>query len=85
MIEFIYLAPGERMPDLSSCETWLTIEASDNGRFFGTGCGRNSSGEDVFYVSAAESDGSLEAAVAAATNWANERGVRCIWVQATPE
>lgn len=85
MIEIFYLQPGERPPEPPEEGPWLTVEASDDGRFFGTGCGRKPSGEDVFYVSSAESDTTLEAAVAAATNWAGERGVPRIWVQTTPE
>jgi hypothetical protein len=85
MVEIIYLPPGERMPDLTEDEPWLTVEASDDGRFFGTGYGHKPSGEGVFYVSLAESDTSLEAAIAAATHWASERGVRRIWVQRTPD
>lgn len=72
------------MPELPEDEPWLVLEASDDGRFFGTGHGRNPSGAGEFYVSLAESDISLEAAIAAATDWASERGVRRIWVQTTP-
>ena len=85
MAELIFLSPGERMPELPEDEPWLTLEASDDGRFFGTGYGRKPSGEDVFYVSLAETDVSLEAAITAATDWASERGVLRIWVQATPD
>jgi hypothetical protein len=85
MVELIYLPPGERMPELPDDELWLTIEASDDGRFFGSGYGRKLSGEGVFYASLAENDATLEAAIAAATEWAGERGVPRIWVQTTPE
>ncbi|SEJ58151.1 hypothetical protein SAMN05428950_10289 [Sphingomonas sp. OV641] len=85
MVELIYLAPGEQVPILPGQETWIVVEASDDGRFFGTGYGRKARGEDVFYISSAESDGSLEVAIAAATMWAEQRGVPRIWVQTTPD
>jgi hypothetical protein len=84
MVELIYLSPGEQMPEVGDDQPWLTVEASDDGRFFGTGWGRKPSGEGVFYASLAENDASLEAAIAAATEWAVERGVSRIWVQTTP-
>ena len=40
MVELTYLAPGERLPELPDDEPWLTVEASCDGRFFGTGYGR---------------------------------------------
>ena len=79
------MAPGEQMPTLPEEEPWLTVEASDDGRFFGTGYGRKPSGEDVFYVSSVENDGSLEAAIAAAVAWAEKRAVLRVWVQTTPD
>lgn len=85
MAEVIYLQPGERMPESPEDEPWLTVEASDDGRFFGSGYERKPSGKGVFYVSLAENDLTLEAAIAAATEWAGERGVARIWVQAAPE
>ncbi len=81
MVEVIYLRPGDQIPDLPEDEPWLTVEASDDGRFFGTGYGFKPSGEGVFYASLPESDVTLEAALAAATAWAAERGVPRIWVQ----
>jgi hypothetical protein len=85
MVELVHLAPGERLPTLPVKQPWLSVEASDDGRFFGTGYGRKPSGEDVFYISLAENDGSLEAAIVAATTWAEKRGVPRIWVQMTPD
>jgi hypothetical protein len=85
MVARIYLSPGEPMPELPDDAPWLLVEASDDGRFFGTGCGRTSSGEDVFYISLAQSDVSLEAAIAAAEDWARARGVPRIWVRTTPD
>jgi len=84
MVELIYLSPGEQMPEVADDEPWLTVEASDDGRFFGSGWGRKPSGESVFYVSLSEDDVSLDAAITAATKWAAERGVARIWVQTTP-
>ena len=84
MVELIYMSPGEQMPEVADDEPWLTVEASDDGRFFGSGYGRNPSGKGVFYVSLSGDDVSLEAAIAAATKWADERGVSRIWVQTTP-
>lgn len=43
------------------------------------------SGEGVFYASLPENDLTLEAALAAATQWAGERGVPRSWVQTSPE
>lgn len=85
MVELIYLAPGEQMPLLSERETWIVVEASDDGQFFGTGYGKKAGGEDAFYISPAENDVSLEVAIAAATRWAEQRGVSRIWVQTTAD
>ena len=85
MVELIHLAPGEQMPILPDQETWIVVEASDDGQFFGTGYGKKAGGEDVFYISLAENDVSLEVAIAAATMWAEQRGVSRIWVQTTPD
>lgn len=84
MVELVYLRPGEEMPKVADDQPWLIVEASDDGRFFGTGWGRKLSGEGVFYVSLAEDDASLEEALGAATKWAGERGVIRIWVQTSP-
>jgi len=72
------------MPELPEDEPYLTVEASDDGRFFGSGWGYKPSREIVFYMSLPESDISLKAALAAATEWAGQRGVSRIWVQTTP-
>lgn len=85
MIETVYLPPDEQMPEVADDQAWLIIEASDDGRFFGSGWGRKPSGEGVFYASLPENDISLEAALKAAIKWAGERGVARIWVQATPQ
>jgi hypothetical protein len=85
MIEHIYLQPGEQMPEMADEDAWLIVEASDDGRFFGSGYGHKASGEGVFYASLPDSDVSLKAALAAATAWAERRGVPRIWVQASPE
>lgn len=47
MAEVVYLTPGEQMPDLGDDERWLTIDASDDGRFFGTGGSWKPSGEAI--------------------------------------
>ena len=83
MVEVVHLEPDEQMPELPDDEPYLLVEASDDGRFFGSGWGHRPSGEVVFYMSAAESDVSLEAALAAAREWAAQRGVSRVWVQAT--
>ncbi len=85
MVEVVQLAAGERMPQMPDEEPWLTVEASDDGRFFGTGSAYKPTGESVFYASLAEDDVSLEAALAAAREWAVKYGVRRIWVQAIPD
>jgi hypothetical protein len=84
MVDVVHLSPGEEMPEAGGDEPWLIVEASDDGRFFGTGWGRKPSGQGVFYASLPEDDVSLEAALAAATKWASERGVDRIWVQSAP-
>ena len=78
------LAAGAQMPVLPDEEPWLIVEASDDGRFFGTGLAYKPSGESVVYASLPESDVSLEAAVAAAREWAVKYGVQRLWVQSTP-
>jgi hypothetical protein len=85
MVEIVYLQSGEPMPDLPKNEPWLIVEASNDGRFFGTGCGFKPSGESLIYLSMPEDDATLEAALAAATGWAQERGVPRIWVQTSPD
>ena len=85
MVEIVQLAAGEQMPKMPDDEPWLTVEASDDGRFFGTGSAYKPTGQAVFYGSLAEDDVSLAAALAAATEWAFKYGVRRIWVQATPD
>jgi hypothetical protein len=84
MVELRYLSVGKKMPETAGDEPWLIIEASFDGRFFGSGWGRKLSGENVFYFSRSEDDVSLETAISAATKWAGEHSVTCIWVQTTP-
>jgi hypothetical protein len=83
--EIIYLQPGQQIPDFGRDEHWLAIEASDDGRFFGTGYAHKETGEGVFYASLPESDVSLEVALEAAEQWAAKYQVLCIWVQAAPD
>lgn len=84
MIEIVYLAPDEQLPQFNDDEPWLFIEASDDGRFFGTGEGRNVAGENVVYASSPANDGSIDRAINAAKRWAAHRGVKRIWIQTTP-
>ena len=51
MVEYIYLKPGEQMPEMADEDAWLVVEASDDDRFFGSGYGFKASGEGVFYAS----------------------------------
>lgn len=85
MVEVFYLAPGLRLEDLGGDEPWVAVEACNDGRFFGTGCARKSSGEAVFYASLPESDVSLVRALDAAKAWAAKYGVARIIVQAEPD
>ena len=85
MVEIIHLAAGEQMPEMADHEPWLIVEASDDGRFFGTGSAFKPTGESVFYASLAESDISLKGAIGAARKWAIKYSVPRIWVQATPD
>jgi len=84
MVEIVYLRPDEQMPEVGDEERWITIDANDDGRFFGSGWSRRPSGESVFYRSLPEHDISLEAAIAAATEWAEKYSVPTIWVQREP-
>ena len=84
MAAIIYLSLGEQMPDHGGDEPWLIVEASDDGRFFGTGAAWKSSGEWVGYGSLPENDSTLAEALAAAERWAAKYGVPTIWVQTTP-
>lgn len=80
----IYLSPGEQMPECEDDQPWLIVEASNDGRFFGTGSSWKPSGEWVGYGSLEENDGSLTDALAAAERWAAKYSVPTIWVQTTP-
>ncbi len=84
MVDIVYLQPDENMPDVGDNGRWLTVEASDDGRFFGSGGSWKSSGEWVGYLSLAEDDFSLEVALAAAKEWAEKYEVPIIWVQQKP-
>ncbi|KQN04878.1 hypothetical protein ASE85_07790 [Sphingobium sp. Leaf26] len=84
MVNIVYLLPGEAMPDHGDDMRWLIIEESDDRQFFGTGGSFKANGDWVGYVSLAENDGSLEAALAAAQNWAAKYDVPTIWVQIKP-
>ena len=84
MAAIIYFSSGEQMPDRADDEPWLIVEASDDGRFFGTGSAWKPSGEWVGYSSLAENDGTLSDALAAAQRWAKKYSVPTIWIQTTP-
>lgn len=84
MTEIIYLAPGEQMPEVGDDQPWLVIEASEGGRFLGSGASWKASGQWVGYLSLVQDDASLETALVAAQEWATKYGVPTIWVQATP-
>lgn len=84
MAELIYLAPDEDKPEAQDEERWLIVEANSEGGFYGSGWSRKPSGESVFYRSLSEDDVSLEAAIAAATEWAEKYSVPKIWVQREP-
>ena len=84
MTEIIYLKPGEETPDIGDDQSWLFIEATDDGLFYGTGYSWKGNGEGLGYCSLPEDDVSLETALAPATEWAAEHGVPIIWVQVTP-
>lgn len=75
MTAIVYLAPGETMPDSGDGQPWLTIDAVEDGLFFGSGASWKASGEWVGYRSLAEDDVSLEMALAAAKEWAAKYAV----------
>ncbi|MGC1469503.1 MAG: hypothetical protein WA793_08985 [Sphingorhabdus sp.] len=84
MAEVIYLAEGEDHPAFAEDERWITIDASNDGKFYGTGASWKSSGEWVGYCSLCEDDASLEKALAAAQQWAAKYKVNKIWAQLKP-
>jgi hypothetical protein len=84
LVEIVRLEPGQELPDVPDDQPWLAVEASDDGRFVGTGWGYKSGGECVFYISLANSDLSLEAAVEAAVSWGSEHGVDRVWLKTDP-
>src|SRR5689334_9906976 len=65
---------------LAGDEPYLMVEARDVGWFFGCGPGFNPT-RVIICMSLPENDVSLEAALAAATEWAGRRGVSRIWLQ----
>ena len=83
MVDIVYLAPGEGMPNVDDGDRWLIIKAGD-GEFYGTGGSWKPTGEWVGYGSLAEDDVSLEAALAAAKKWAVKYDVPTVWVQLSP-
>lgn len=85
MADVIYLSCDEDMPDHGDDQRWLIIEASDDGRFFGSGGSFKADGEWVGYGSLAESDLSLESALAVAQQWADKHDFPTIWVQPKPQ
>lgn len=84
MAEVVYLAAGEAMPDVGDDQPWLSVDASSDGLFYGSGGSWKPSGEWVGYGSLTEDDISLEAALAAAQQWAEKYDVPMIWVQLVP-
>jgi hypothetical protein len=85
LVEIIRLEPGQKLPEFPDDQPWLAVEASDDGRFFGTGWGYKDSGEAVFYISLPANDLTLEAAEEAAVNWAARHGVDCVWLRTDPD
>ena len=83
MAAIIYLSPDEQMPDRGDDEPWLIVEASDDGRFFGSGGAWKPNGEWVGYGSLPENDDTFANALAAAEQWAAKYSVPTIWVQTT--
>ena len=84
MAQIVYLSAGEAMPLVADDQPWMFVEATDDGRFFGSGAACKQDGEWVGYVSLIEDDHSLTAAMAAVEGWATKYGVPTIWVQTTP-
>ncbi|WP_242181605.1 hypothetical protein [Sphingomonas sp. CARO-RG-8B-R24-01] len=84
MAAIIYLSPGEQMPACGDEEPWLMVEASGDGRFFGSGAAWKPSGEWVGYGSLPKDDGALADALTAAEQWADQYSVSTIWVQTNP-
>lgn len=85
MTSIIYLGANETMPQVGDNQPWITIEATTDGLFYGTGASWKRSGEWVGYGSLPEDDVDLERAIAAAMEWAKRYDVPTIWVQTNPE
>lgn len=84
MADVIYLSPDEDIPDYGDEMRWLRIEASDDGRFFGSGSSFKANGDWVGYGSLADDETCLEVALAAAQRWAGKYDVPTIWIQLAP-
>lgn len=85
MAEIVYLRPDQTMPDLGDDQRWITIEATRDGLFYGTGGSFKMTGEWVGYCSLPEDDVSIELALEAAIVWAQKYAVPTIWIQLDPD
>ena len=84
MAEVVYVSPIQDMPPFGEDQRWLTIEATSDGLFFGSGSSWKSNGEWVGYCSLPEDDVSLNSAMAEAQKWAAKYDVPTIWVWLVP-
>lgn len=84
MVEIVYLAPGEEHPDTGDDAPWITVDATSEGLFYGTGGAWKADGSWVGFCSLPEDDVSLELALKAASEWAQKYNVPTIWVQLEP-
>lgn len=84
MTDVVYFS-SEPPPQFAEDQRWLIVEASGDGRFFGTGSSWKKNGEWLGYASLAEDDVSIEAAIAAARRWASKYEVPTIWVELTTD
>lgn len=86
MAQIVHLERGVSWPIAGDREPWLRIEAFDSdGKYYGSGWAEKPDGSGVFYASLPENDASLEAALSAATEWADKYRVPIIHVRTEPQ
>jgi hypothetical protein len=78
MADIVRLHPSESPPDT---EDWALVTRDTSGQFVGSGSVVTHSRGATFYVPIPAMEDELEAAVAKAVAWADEHGVKTVYVQ----